>query len=107
MPYKYIYEHVRLPKGTDRRVRLTDEEREDIKELHFVKGWGVRKIARTYSHVSRRLIQFVLFPDRLKVVADNAKNKKAWLIYYDKEKHTKAMREHRRYKQSILGGVKK
>lgn len=107
MPYKFVYTHTKLPKGKDRRCKLTDEDKEDIKELHFVKGWGVRKIARAYPQVSRRLIQFVLFPERLKVVADNAKTKKAWLLYYDREKHTKAMREHRQYKQSILGGVKK
>lgn len=61
MPYKS--EKI-IIEGTkhDRRRRLTEEEKDKIRAL---KGTvSVHKLAETYG-VSRRTIQFILYPERL------------------------------------------
>ncbi len=96
MPYKH--QELLIPKEHDRRVKLTDEQKEQIK-----KDYGKisqRKLAKIYN-VSRRLIQFIGDPDKHKKNLLARKLRGGSAIYYDKEKHTKAIREHRRYKQKL------
>lgn len=47
----------------DKRVKLTASDKTDIIAQHS-NGMGIRELSRVY-HVSRRAIQFVLFPERL------------------------------------------
>lgn len=94
----YTSEKIKI-EGTkfDRRVKLTQKDRDKIRMLR-VEGWGIRAIARAYPWVSRRLIQFVLFPERLATVNYAGH----WKKYKPTKKHwAKTMREHRRYKQSL------
>jgi len=99
MPFKS--EKIKIA-GTkyDRRKRLTDEDRENIKRL-YGEGMAIRQIARLYKYVSRRLVQFVLFPERAKIVAERAKEVRRWEKYNEKEYHSPIMRNYRRYKQSL------
>ena len=64
-------------------------------------GLSQRKIASMFN-VSRRLIQFILNPDLHKKNLDSRRQRGGSKIYYKKEKHTKAIREHRQYKKDIL-----
>jgi len=41
MPYKSEYTHKKIPKELDRRIKLTDEQREEIKIL-FAQGYSKR-----------------------------------------------------------------
>jgi len=85
----------RVGKENDGRVRLTDDNRKDIVKL-YNEDTPVREIARIFEGVcSRRMIQFVIFPERLEVVRQNAIDKKAWLLYYTKEKGTETRRKYR------------
>lgn len=59
MPYKS--EKIKLSREQDRRVKLTEAQREEIKEKHSTGLHSQRALAREYN-VSRRLISFVLFP---------------------------------------------
>jgi hypothetical protein len=95
MPYKS--EKIKLPRELDRRVKITEEDKEDMKRLHS-ENIPIREIARRYeAKCSRRLIQFVLFPER-----SHASNYPGhWKKYYDKERNTKAIRENRAYKQTL------
>jgi hypothetical protein len=93
MPYKS--EKIRLPAEYNRRRKLSDKDRADIKNL-WAEGAAIRALARMYD-VDKRLIQFILFPER----QEAAKRNRDWRDYYDKEKNTKAIREHRRYKQQL------
>ena len=85
-------------KSLDRRVKLSDEQREEIKEL---KGRMTQSSAAKMYGVSRRTIQFIWFPEQL------VENKKRWAErggskqYYDKKKHAADMREHRNYKKQL------
>lgn len=66
-----------------------------------VEGVSIRALSRIFK-VDRRLIQFVLFPER---EAHNKKLRKAKggsAQYYDKDKHAAAMRKHRKYKYNTL-----
>jgi len=66
MPYWFERKKIKLPAGEDRRVKVSEEEKERIKDLYKA-GWSIRKIAREYAgKCSRRLIQFILYPDRAK-----------------------------------------
>jgi len=104
MTYFFEAQHIKLPKGKDRRVKLSEKDKSKIRNLYFVDHLTIRHIARMYKAiVCRRTIQFVLFPDRLKTVNFSGH----WKKYYNREKRAEVMREHRHYKKSILEGGNK
>jgi hypothetical protein len=96
-----IVDKLKLPPNTDGRVHLADWQRQDIIKRHR-QGEGIRSIARIYKKIcSRRLIQFVIFPERKqKLYAERTKNK-VWLKYYDKEKHSQAVKNLRAKKRKL------
>ena len=80
----------------DRRVKLTQVQKQEIK-LNVL-GLSSRKLAEMYG-VSKRTIQFILDPEKL---AENKKKREergGSKHYYNKEKHTEAIRRHRDYKK--------
>ncbi len=85
-----------IPRDQDARRRLLPEDPERIHALYQA-GHPIRAIAREFPHVSRRLIQFVLFPDRLAAVNRPGH----WKKYYDKEKQRIAMRKLRARRRSL------
>ena len=92
-----------IGKKNDRRRKLTDCQRGDIKKLYFIDKLGIREISRLYENFcSRRLIQFILFPERDKKLKIKVKEEKRWLKYYDTKKHKEAMRSTRAYKRSLM-----
>lgn len=103
MPFKS--ESIKI-QGTkhDRRVKLTLKQKEDIRHEYLKGGNGVsqRDLAKRYG-VSRRLIVFCIYPERLKQNYQNRVENGGSSQYYDKDKHTKSMREHRAYKQELKG----
>lgn len=84
----------------DKRVKLLPYQKEEIIELHK-QGTSVRHLARSYS-VSRRLIQFIVHPERKERDLQLRQNRGGSKIYYDKEKHKEAMQRHRLHKKAIL-----
>lgn len=98
MPYKCA--DMPIPKQFDRRIKLTDQERVDIIKLHN-EGMATRAIARLYPHVSRGLIVFVIYPERLQRAYNRAQENENWRKYYDKKKRNRYMRNHRRYKYKL------
>lgn len=88
-------------KKLDRRIKLTDEQREEIVQLYEAGGTSQRKLAAQFG-VSRRLITFILDPEK------KAKNLAAraeaggWRKYYDREKHAENTKEHRQYKKKLF-----
>ena len=98
MPYKC--EKIKLSKDQDRRVKLTDKQREEIKLLHK-EGNSIHSLSRDYG-VSRRTIQFILFPERQQRNVDLRDERGGSKIYYDREKNTDCVRKHRRYKHKLF-----
>ena len=96
MPNRRL-EAFRVGKDNDRRRKLSDSDR---KELLECKGTMSRREAARAFGVSRRLVVFTWFPERLE--AHKEKRKGCWSFYYTKEKHRVSMREHRTYKAVLL-----
>ena len=99
MPYKS--EKIKLSKEQDRRIKLTDKQRIEIKEKYATGFYSQRKLAAEYN-VSRRLITFVLDEEKAKKAAEQLKERRADGRYKpSKEEWAATIREHRAYKQSL------
>lgn len=101
MPYKFETDNIKMPRDKDKRVKLTDGEREEIKNLYG--KVSQRKLANIYG-VSRRLITFIGDENKLEQNIKRREERGGWIVYYKKEKHTIAMKRHRQYKKNVLGG---
>lgn len=84
----------------DKRVKLTDEDRVNIRAEYEAGGTSQRKLAEKYK-VSRRLIQFVLDPEGAERAKKQYAERRKDGRYYDKEKHRVAMMEHRKHKKKL------
>lgn len=99
MPYKS--EKIKLPKELDRRVKLTDEQRKEIRDKYLTGTYSQRTLAKEYN-VSRRLITFILDEEKRKRNADLFKERRADGRYKPtKEDWANTVKEHRRYKQEL------
>lgn len=99
MPYKS--EKIKLSKEQDRRIKLTDEQREEIKKKYETGLYSQRKLANEYN-VSRRLITFIIDEEKAERAKEQLKERRADGRYKpNKEEWAKTIREHRRYKQEL------
>ena len=97
MPYKS--EKIKLPPTKDRRRKLTDEQKEEIRLIYAEGKVGTRPLAKQFG-VSRSLIQGIVNPDIAE--RNRQRTKDHWRDYRpSKEERAKTQREHRRYKQDL------
>ena len=96
-----IIDGLHIPKKYDRRIRLTDEDKKDIAEAYSSGGTSYNKLAKEYG-VSKRTIYWVVNPDKQKENYELRKAKGGSKQYYDRDKHTQSMRNHREYKKELL-----
>jgi len=97
----YKSEKIKLNPNQDRRIKLNDKQREEIREKYTTGMYSQRNLAEEYG-VSRRLITFILDPDKAKKNAEQLKQRRADGRYKpSKEKWAAIMREHRQYKQEL------
>lgn len=104
MPYRFITKKIKLPRDKDRRVSITENQKEDIWAM-YKEGLGIREITRRMKTISRRSVQFILFPERLAKVKQQFKDRGQSEKSREKVKGKKwaaIMREHRRYKQKVI-----
>lgn len=97
MPYKS--EKLKLPPTKDRRRKLTDDQKEEIRRIYATGVCGMRPLAKQFG-VSRSLIQVIVNPS----IAERKKQriKEHWKDYRpNKEEWAKTMKEHRHYKQEL------
>ena len=93
---------LRVPKGQDKRVKITELDKLEIKALNK-KGVPIREIARQFQSVCcRRSIQFIIYPERLDKVKELHRVRRKDGRYYNKEKHKMYMRKHRQHKKELL-----
>ena len=102
MPYKHL--NKKMPPELDRRRKLTDEDKEDIKARHRA-GESIRSIARSYANkCSRRAVQYTIRPETYEHLKKCHKERRAdgrYKHHFTGPKWAKQMRGHRHYKQSI------
>lgn len=84
----------------DKRVKLLPCQREMIHYLHD-KGSSINSLARLFK-VSKRLVQFELFPERKKKNLADRELRGGAMQYYNREKHNEYMRKHRQHKYNVL-----
>ncbi len=99
MPYKAEKAGLIKPED-DRRVKLTDEQREQIRELYKLPDYSHRRLAGEFK-VSRRLIQFIVDPEKQAAAKAGYSERRKDGRYYDKDKHAEAIREHRHHKNDL------
>ncbi len=87
----------------DRRKKLSDADRQQIKDSHRI-GVSIRGIAAMFG-VNRRLVQFILFPERQALNLKHREDRGGWKQYYDKDKWRESMAAHRDYKRKIIQEV--
>ena len=97
MPYKS--EKIKLTGLQDRRRRLTDEQRKEIKDLYSTGNFSLNQLAKVYE-VSKKTILLIVNPES----AANAKQyrKENWRNWQRTgEEWNAVQREHRQYKQQL------
>ena len=97
MPYKS--ERLRITKRYDRRIKLSDSDKKNIKKLYG--KISQRKLASAFG-VSRRLIQFIGDPSKHKRNLLCRQARGGSNIYYDRLKHNEAMRKYREYRNRLF-----
>ena len=87
----------------DRRRKLSDDDKRDIQDLYNFEHLPIREIARRYEHIcSRRMIQFVVFPERDKKLKEKVSKEKRWKKYNDRKTLTKAKNSWLKYKSNLI-----
>lgn len=100
MPYKTDKIPIKCP-FLDRRTKLLPCQKERILALGN-EGYSQRKLSAMFN-VSRRLITFILDPQKKVRDLENRRDRGGSMAYYvGGEKWAEQMREHRKYKYKIL-----
>jgi transposase len=100
----YKLDHFTIGKDKDKRIKIPETEHERIRELYKDPKTSQRTIAKMYN-VSRRLIQFILDPEKEKQNKAQAKAQGGYKRYYDKAKRREYMQRHRDYKRELLKNI--
>lgn len=93
-------EYPKLPREKSKRVKIPLSDHESIRSRVLSKSAGVREIAREYG-VDKRLIQFIVYPERKEKNLKLRAQRGGWKKYYDKDKNTEYMRKHRIHKHEL------
>lgn len=98
-----------IDKKLDRRVKLQAEDKIAIRKQYFNAHESERPtmtaLAAKYN-VDRRLIQFILFPEREERHKEQASIRQKEGRYYSKNKGRKNMQDYRNYKRSLIDSGK-
>ena len=92
---------IRLDESLDRRIRVTESQKEEIRKLYAVGNTSHSKLAKMYG-CSKALIGMIVNPERAKSVSERFKAN--WRKYAErrgKEYHAAQVRHTRRYKYRL------
>lgn len=84
----------------DKRIKIPRSHYDTIRKRYRENGESQRQIASAYG-VSCRLIQFILFPERLERAKKQLKERAKDGRYYNTQKNTEAMRKYRQRKKEL------
>ena len=97
MPYKS--EKIKLPKELDRRRKLTDEQREEIKDLYGTGCYSLNGLAKRFN-VSKKTILLIVNDESREKAKQYRKNH--WRDFQEtKEEHRESIKKTRQYKQEL------
>jgi len=96
VPDRYL-----IPKELKKTTRYTDEQRANVKIL-YEKGNSIRSISREIP-MSRRMVQFILFPERALLAKKNfAIRQKDGRYRYETKKQSNLVQQVRSRKRQML-----
>lgn len=98
MPFKFERDKKKIPRKLRRNVKLTIEQREEIRDN--IEGLSNHALAAKYG-VSRRLVQFIRFPERQAKNLLDRQQRGGSKIYYNQDKHRNAIAQTRAYKKAL------
>ena len=99
MPYKFETQKQTIPRDLKKNTKISLQDRELIKE-DYKNLKSQRKTALKWN-ISRRLVQFITDPEKEQRNKELFTQKQKTGIYYDKQKHTKAVNKYRHYKKQL------
>lgn len=99
MPYIFEKKKLTIPLSKDRRKKLTCEQKIEIRENP--NNISIHQLAKDFG-VSRRLIQFIRFPERHAKNLQDRQERGGTMQYYNKDKHRETMKEYRKYKKELF-----
>lgn len=99
MPSKLDKKAIKDP-FLDKRRKLIPCQEEMVK-YWFERGNSITSIAKMFK-VNKRLIQFLIFPERKVKNIEDRRIRGGSNIYYNKDEHTISMKKHRDYKKEIF-----
>ena len=91
---------IKYTEAQDGRCKILSSQYEEIR-AKYAAIKSMRKVAAIYG-VNRRLIQFIVYPERLKHLQAHNIAIKHHLKYYNTVANTESMRKHRQRKTSII-----
>lgn len=95
----YISEKIRLPEQYDRRRKLTEIQKQEIKTKYETGFYSLNSLAKEYS-VSKKTILLIVNPKSKE--KNDKRIKDHWRDYVkSKEERNEVIKEHRHYKQSL------
>ena len=100
MPYKFETDKKKLPKELDRRIKLTNEDREEI--IKLISSWLSDSKIGSMFWVSRKTIYFIRNPEQLLKNKQDYKIRRSDWRYYSKQKQTEAIQKTRIYKKENI-----
>jgi hypothetical protein len=83
-----------------RSCKLLPCQKEMVLHWHSM-GYSQRSIASVFQ-VSKRLIQFIIDPEKHAENLQRRKERGGSTIYYNRLKNNEAMKDHRKYKHELL-----
>ena len=96
MPYKFDTDKKLIPKELSRKIKLTEDQRQEIRDLYG--KVSQRKLAAIYG-VSRRLVVFIGCPEKYEKSKERRKINGKFGAYYDRDKqrvYAKKVRDYRK-----------
>lgn len=103
----YISEKIRLPEQYDRRRKLTETQKKEIKTKYETGFYSLNSLANEYS-VSKKTILLIVNPESKR--KNDQRIKDHWKDYQEtKEERAETIRKHRHYKNELYksGKIKK
>lgn len=100
MPYKFESSKMKMKREDKKSVKLTLEDREEIKRLYATGQYSQRELARKFN-VSRTLICLYSNDEKLKRHKELFKKRQQDGRYYNKEREREYSRTYRRNKKKL------
>ena len=95
----YISESIKLPEEYDRRRKLSEAQKGEIREMYATGQYSLQKLADAYG-VSKKLILITVNPESKR--KSDERMREHWRDYVQSRKErAAAVKNHRRYKQKL------